>query len=247
MAQLVDGLIAVFEQDAYPLHREAGGESVNWSLRSETLRRLADQIAADAVTAETGCGLSTAVFAALSSRHHCFTLDESERQSLHHLATTAGISMERVTFYYGDTAATLPMAQLPPLDAVLIDGGHAFPYPVLDFHYLAQSIKGGGLLLIDDVWMPSVQQLIDYLDQESSWRRLSNDGQTAWFQRMARDVAKSRYPDAWDTQGLNSRAGARVERARMVSRLPTRQKIMRHPIFSARVVLKRLASRVARR
>jgi hypothetical protein len=61
---------------------------------------------------------------------------------------------------------------LPPLDIVLIDGAHAFPFPFLDWYFTASALKAGGLLVIDDVQIATGTILADF----STWTR----GGQAW-------------------------------------------------------------------
>ena len=52
--------------------------------------------------------------------------------------------------------------QLPPepLDFVLIDGGHGFPTPMLDWFYGAGRLRRGGVAVFDDVQLPAVAMLV---------------------------------------------------------------------------------------
>ena len=46
---------------------------------------------------------------------------------------------------------------------MLVDGAHAFPYPTLDWWLLAPHVKIGGLMLLDDAYMPPVAAVVDHL------------------------------------------------------------------------------------
>ena len=248
MPTSTEKLLQSFADNDFRLHRSASDKTaVNWALNEAALRSFIERLPPNGVTAETGCGLSTALLATVASSHVCFTLDDSEFGPLADMLARVGGDLDTVKFIYGDTAATLPATPLPELDAVLIDGGHAFPYPVIDFHYLAMRLKPGGLLMIDDIWMPSVALLIDFLEKEAGWRRLDTSDSTASFEKV-RGVSQvaSAYPDRWDVQGINARAGARVERMRVYSGLTTQAKIVRHPLLTLRVTSRRLRRRFSR-
>jgi hypothetical protein len=57
----------------------------------------------------------------------------------------------------------LPRCQLANLDLILLDGKHAFPWPVVDWFYTADRLKQGGLMIIDDAQMRSVGVLRDFM------------------------------------------------------------------------------------
>jgi hypothetical protein len=60
---------------------------------------------------------------------------------------------------------------LPPreLDLVLVDGAHGFPYPILDWWFLAPRLRVGGLMLLDDAYMPPVRVVVDALRAQPGW------------------------------------------------------------------------------
>jgi len=43
---------------------------------------------------------------------------------------------------------------------VLIDGAHGFPYPILDWWYVAPHVKVGGHVLLDDAYLPAVPAIV---------------------------------------------------------------------------------------
>jgi hypothetical protein len=72
------------------------------------------------------------------------------------------------------------------LDLVLIDGGHGFPLPTIDWFYGAGRLRSGGVVVFDDIQLPQVRSLIDmsvmpdprwhFMKQTTKWmafRRLS--------------------------------------------------------------------------
>jgi predicted O-methyltransferase YrrM len=50
-------------------------------------------------------------------------------------------------------------------DFVLIDGWHTFDHTLLDLFYAIKLIRLGGIVVIDDLTMPSVRQAVDYILQ----------------------------------------------------------------------------------
>jgi len=81
-----------------------------------------------------------------------------------------GISTERLTFRIGSSADVLRDWEPRPLDFALFDGGHAFPYPTLDWWYVQPHVKIGGLVLLDDAYMPPVAAVVDHLRNSQAWR-----------------------------------------------------------------------------
>ena len=48
-------------------------------------------------------------------------------------------------------------------DLIFIDGMHLFDYALVDFFYSDLLLKPGGLLIIDDVWMPSIRKMVMFV------------------------------------------------------------------------------------
>jgi predicted O-methyltransferase YrrM len=48
-------------------------------------------------------------------------------------------------------------------DVVLVDGMHLFDYTLVDAFYAVKLLRPGGYLLVDDMWMKSVQHVVSYL------------------------------------------------------------------------------------
>jgi hypothetical protein len=70
----------------------------------------------------------------------------------------------------------LPAWQPRPLDLVLVDGAHGFPFPILDWWHLSAHLKVGGLMLLDDAYMPPVGMLVDHLRSRPSWEVVGSVG-----------------------------------------------------------------------
>jgi Methyltransferase domain len=99
------------------------------------------------------------------------------------------ISTANVSFRIGpshDVLATLPQR---PLDLVLIDGAHGFPYPILDWWHLAPRLRVGGRLLVDDCYMPPVSALVDFLRADESWEVAATPGRRSIVLRKLTESA----------------------------------------------------------
>jgi hypothetical protein len=151
-------------------------------------------------TLETGAGTSTVVFAAAGTDHEAVTPDPAEEERIRAECERRGISSERVSFRIGLSHEVLPTRPQRPLDLVLIDGAHGFPYPVLDWWYLAPRLRVGGLMLVDDCYMPPVAALVDFLRAHESWEIEATPGRRTIVVRKLADT-----PPAFDWQGGSSR------------------------------------------
>jgi predicted O-methyltransferase YrrM len=118
---------------------------------AETIRFIAKNLSPGSVTLETGAGLSTALFAANGGRHICICPDKGEAERISTFCRSNGIRMDGVEFITAWSEDILPTVITEPLDLVLIDGGHGFPMPFIDWYYPAKKMKVGGLLVIDDI------------------------------------------------------------------------------------------------
>ena len=175
-------------------------------------------------SAETGAGKTTLLFSHISSNHAVFTLDVGE--SLSKVRHSNLFRQERVTFITGPSQLTVPHAKFPhKLDMVLIDGPHGYPFPDLEYYYLYPHIREGGLLLIDDINIPTIGRMFDIVRSEDMFELVEVVEYTAFLRRTS---APSIDPlsDSWWLQGYNrahyenamAREGS-SSRARFVARL----------------------------
>ncbi|MEN4450257.1 class I SAM-dependent methyltransferase [Mycobacterium sp. SM3041] len=136
-------------------------------------------------TLETGAGLSTLIFAERGAMHEVITPSDDERQAILAEAAECGIDTSRVQFHMGFSQDILPKLQ-GPLDLVLIDGGHGFPIPEIDWAYTAPRLRVGGLLLIDDIDLWTGIHLVEFLKAEPGWQYLESlEDRTAIFELTA--------------------------------------------------------------
>jgi hypothetical protein len=154
-------------------------------------------------TAETGSGGSTIVLSQVSQQHVCFAI-EGENQTLTHLREHSELRGDRVVFVEGFSTDTLPGYRFKaPLDLVLLDGPHAYPQPQIEYFHLFPHLKPGGWLVLDDLQIPSVHDLYQFLRRESTVRLDEVVGRTAFFRKT--EHASAMGPDGWWLQGINRR------------------------------------------
>jgi predicted O-methyltransferase YrrM len=160
---------------------EAGGD---WSLSPATLQWLVDHIEPGFRTLETGCGYSTVVFAAWECRHDVISPLHEEHAAISEWCREHGVTVESVRYHVGPSQRILPALPPTPLDLVLVDGDHAVPAPLIDYYYTADRLVKGGVMLVDDVQLRSVQQLCEFLDAEKErWEPAGQVARTAIYRK----------------------------------------------------------------
>ncbi|MEV7756001.1 class I SAM-dependent methyltransferase [Streptomyces griseofuscus] len=55
-------------------------------------------------------------------------------------------------------------------DAAFVDGSHHFHNVFVDLHFLGEIVRPGGIVLLDDVWWPSVGAAVAYFETNLGWR-----------------------------------------------------------------------------
>jgi len=83
---------------------------------------------------------------------------------------------DALQFLWGDSSVILPglYASGQQFDLTLIDGGHRFDDVFVDFHFSRRMATARGVVLMDDMWMPSVRTVASWIETNLSaqWTRL---------------------------------------------------------------------------
>jgi hypothetical protein len=136
-------------------------------------------------TLETGSGASTVVFAARGARHTAVSPSAEEHRRIREYCAEQGISTDDVRFVDESSHTALARLEDEPLDVVLIDGAHGFPFPMLDWYLVQGRIKVGGALIVDDAYIPAVNALVTNLRAMRAWElEAAPGGRTVVFRRM---------------------------------------------------------------
>jgi hypothetical protein len=208
-----------------------------WGLAWTALAWLEREIQPGMATLETGAGSSTIVFAAGGAHHVAVTPDAEEEERIREQCDRLGVDHSRVRFEIGPSHDVLPRLHVPPLDLVLVDGAHGFPYPILDWWYSAPHLKIGGRILLDDAFMPPIGVLVDALRAQPGWQVVGAAGhRTVVVQKTSAELP------GWDWEG--ERLGGRMN----FRYLPARERAagsLGHRLFRTRFgfALVRLARR----
>jgi len=167
-------------------------------------------------TAETGAGASTLLFSHLSPDHTVFTI--SADGSMRAVRANPLPDSKTVRLIEGPTQKTLPIHTFPSkLQAVLLDGPHAYPFPDLEYLCFYPHIEAGGLLVIDDIHIPSVHHLYRFLRKEAMFDLLEVRRTTAFFVRTDRPLFDP-CGDGWWLQGIQPAPAPAVRVAEQASR-----------------------------
>jgi hypothetical protein len=196
-----------------------------WGLAWPALEWLEAELREGMATLETGSGASTMVFAAAGTDHIAVTPDPDEETRIRAACDELGISSMSVSFAVGFSHDVLPTLPERPLDLVLLDGAHGFPYPTLDWWYVAPRVRVGGRVLLDDAYLPPVTAVVDHARESSAWEVERSVG---YRTVVVRKLADELPPFDWERGGLSFRHLPPLERAVAATR---------HRVFSTRVGL----------
>jgi hypothetical protein len=151
---------------------------------------------------ETGAGKSTLLLSHLSAHHLVFSVNDGD--SLTNARTCELLKRETVEFIDGPSQHTLMNYTFTePLQLVFIDGPHGFPFPNMEYWKVYPHIAPGGLLVIDDIHIPTIRQLFDFLREDDMFRLIETVGKTAFFERT-KAATFSPVQDGWWLQKYNS-------------------------------------------
>jgi hypothetical protein len=165
------------------------------------IARQAEQIGPIRQSAETGSGITTLLFSHLSTRHLVFAKDLNK--SISQAKNSPLLNPEAVTFVEGPTQVTLPSYRFSnKLQIALIDGPHGYPFPDLEYYYFYPLIEAGGLLIIDDIQIPSIGRMVDIVKADDMFDLLEIIHNTAILRRSHAPLIDPQS-DSWWLQGYN--------------------------------------------
>jgi hypothetical protein len=155
-------------------------------------------------SAETGAGRTTLLLSHCSESHVVFTEDAGESMSRTRAAEL--LQADHVTFVEGPSQRTLPNHAFDgPLQLVLLDGPHGYPFPDLEYYYFYPHLATGGLLILDDTRIPTIGRMLDILKVDPMYELVEVVRDTAFLRRTATPSVDP-LGDGWWQQGYNRRA-----------------------------------------
>src|SRR6266704_589036 len=130
----------------------------------------------------------TLLFSHMSEHHTVFALDDGTG-SVTNVRRSRLLRQDVVTFVEGPTQVTLPQHRFTEkLQLVLIDGPHGYPFPDLEYYYLYPHLETGALLILDDIHIPTVQNLFQFLRRDAMFELEETVQTTAFFARTSAPV-----------------------------------------------------------
>lgn len=163
-----------------------GAES--WALEPGALDWLAAALEPEWRTVETGCGSSSIVFTLVGTEHTVIAPNQAEHDEIRRWCEARGFATSRTTSIVEDSTKVLPSLR-GEFDLGLIDGGHAFPLPFIDWLYIADRLRLGGLLIVDDINLPTCGILHDFLAaDEERWTLERRFPRSSMFRKLAEPV-----------------------------------------------------------
>jgi hypothetical protein len=110
---------------------------------------------------------------------------------------------EKVRWHLGPTQRTLTAS--PPsgtYDMVLTDGSHGYPWPEFEYSFFYRLLKCGGILIIDDIHMPTIRNMFNFLVEDDLFYLDCIVFQTAFFRRSDVQLVQP-DGDHWWSQRYN--------------------------------------------
>jgi len=159
---------------------------------------------------ETGTGRTTLLLSHLSTDHIVFAKDDTgDGDSLSAVRLSPLLKSDNVTFVVGPTQRTLLSYEFDsPLHLAFLDGPHAYPFPDLEYWAVYPHIEAGGLLVIDDIQIPTIANMYSVLKADAMWDLVEVVHTTAFFRRTL-SPAIDPYGEGWWLQGYNARSSVR--------------------------------------
>ena len=99
----------------------------------------------------------------------------------------AGLA-QKLRFIEESSITALPqlVAESKKLDLAFIDGCHLFDYTLLEFFYIDLLLETGGLIIFDDIWMPSIRKAVSFVLKNRAYRIITLKAKSNWKQRIQR-------------------------------------------------------------
>ncbi|MCL5125091.1 MAG: class I SAM-dependent methyltransferase [Deltaproteobacteria bacterium] len=150
---------------------------------------------------ETGAGKTTLLFSQLSQSHLVFAVDAG--MSITRVRESPLLNGQHVTFLEGPSQRTLPRYEFThKVQIALIDGPHGYPFPDIEYYYFYQLIETGGLLLIDDINIPTIGRMFEIIKVDDMFDLIDIVDNTAFFKRSVNPMFPPEE-DGWWLQGFN--------------------------------------------
>jgi hypothetical protein len=151
---------------------------------------------------ETGSGKTTLLLSHLSQCHTVFAVDAGK--SISQVKSSPLFNAKNTVFIEGPTQRTIPKHEfVHKHQLVLLDGPHGYPFPDLEYYYLYPTVDTGGLLIIDDIRIPSIGRMCDIIKDDDMFDIIEVvQGNTAFLRRTGSSLIDPES-DSWWLQRFN--------------------------------------------
>jgi Methyltransferase domain len=185
-----DRIIAELIESPPAIYTTPEGKNMGWGIDEEVILWLADRVSDSWNTLETGCGVSSIVFALKAGRHTMIAPHGKAHTRVRDWCAERGVSTDHVKSIVGSSQDELPrLVEDGPLDLVLIDGAHVFPLPMIDWYYTAVRLRVGGYVVIDDMHIRACSLLCEFLAaEEGRWRLAEPVGRAQAFEKVSDEL-----------------------------------------------------------
>jgi len=196
----MESIIDKLYEDKPSFHRADDTTWTSWNSNWNMLRMLQGMLQPDMKCLEIGSGYTTVVFIYKRCFHICITPDPDEINRIKEYCMESGISMDRFDFRIGFSYDILPLYHDNGKDVILIDGAHAFPFPIVDWFFTTKLLKDGGLMIIDDADIVSCNILVKFLLSDCFWERIVIEKNFAVFRKLPNPLGDHLYTGDWLNQ-----------------------------------------------
>jgi hypothetical protein len=184
-------LVAQILADPPRVH-EAAPSGV-WSTERQCYEFLATNVGPETRSLETGCGVSTAVFAVRQAKHVCVMPFTEEADIVNAWCDRLQVPRDHLSFEIGPSDAVLPRMEATPLDLIFVDGDHRFPSPLIDWYFTIKRLVPGGLIVFDDIQLQGPKLIADYVATLVPFESAARTAKWTAF-RLAEEVPP---PEEW--------------------------------------------------
>jgi predicted O-methyltransferase YrrM len=108
---------------------------------------------------------------------------------------------ERCRFLESRSDEALPqlLREGRQFDFAFIDGSHLFDYVLNDFFYLDKMLTVGGYVIFDDLWMPAVRKVLQFILRNCAYEAVRLPAMTGAPRRLARIARRfAQNPLDWE-------------------------------------------------
>lgn len=176
-----------------PLHNW-GGNLVTGGFEDDSLRLVFEIINKSRIDGvlriiEIGAGLTTlAGLCASPEVHIAISPEIATEKAIRQYAINNDINLDPLNFINGFSQIELPRLIIdtePRFTCALIDGGHNFTQCWVDYVYCAAGLIKGGIMMVDDIEIPSCRLLALFMRNNKNWIDIGGQvGKCKFFQKI---------------------------------------------------------------